>query len=114
MKTTIYHNSRCGKSRCALEILNEKKEAIEVIEYLKNPISETDLTKIIKLLGIKPIELVRKGEEVFKQNYKDKQLSDNEWIKAMVENPILIERPIIVKNNKAVIGRPPEKVLEIL
>lgn len=114
MKTIIYHNNRCGKSRCALEILNDKKEKYEVVEYLKNPPTAAELKKIVEMLGISPLELIRKGEDIFKEKYKDKKLSDTGWIKAMAENPILIERPIVIKNGKAVVGRPPEKILDIL
>lgn len=110
----IYHNPRCGKSRNTLAILNEKGVNVEIVEYLKEPPSKKELKNVITKLGIKPIELIRKGEEVFKSNYKDKNLSDDEWIGVMVENPILIERPIVIKGDKAIIGRPPEKVLELL
>lgn len=110
----IYHNPRCGKSRNTLAILNEKGVNVEIVEYLKEPPSRNELKNVITKLGIKPIELIRKGEEVFKSNYKDKNLSDDEWIDAMIENPILIERPIVIKGDKAIIGRPPEKVLELI
>ena len=112
--TKIYHNNRCSKSRCSLEILEEKKEQFEVIEYLKNPLKADDIKELLLMLGITPIELIRKGESVFKENYKGKDLSDSEWIQAMEAHPILIERQIIVKNGKAIIGRPPERILEIL
>ncbi len=113
-KAAIYHNNRCGKSRNTLAILKEKGVEINVVEYLNNPLSATELKRIIDLLGIKPIDLIRKGEAVFKENYKGKELNDDEWIQAMVEHPILIERPIVEVNGKAVIGRPPENVLDIL
>jgi arsenate reductase len=111
----IYHNPRCSKSRQTLELLQQNtKEKIEIVEYLNNVPTVKELTEIITLLKIKPEELVRKGEDVYKEKFKGKNLSDTEWIKAMVENPKLIERPIVVANNKAIIGRPPEKVLELL
>lgn len=113
-KISIYHNPRCQKSRQTLDLLKESGQEPEVIEYLKTPPTEAELSSVIKKLGIKPIELVRKGEELFKLNYKDKSLSDTEWIKVMVENPILIERPIVIKDKKAIIGRPPELVKELL
>jgi len=111
---TIYHNPRCRKSREALELLQHQCKEVKIIDYLKNPPSVEELNSIIKLLGIKPEELIRKGESIYKESYKDKQLSDEEWIKVMVANPILIERPIIVDGKRAVIGRPPEKVRELL
>lgn len=114
MEYTVYHNTRCRKSREALCLLEEKTSDIEVIEYLKHPLTVAQLTDLINKLGIKPEELIRKGEGVYKESFKGKVLSDTEWIKVLSENPVLIERPIIVKGNKAVIGRPPERVLELL
>ena len=110
----IYHNPRCGKSREGLAILQESKLPFEVINYIETPFSKDELSKIIKLLGISPIDLVRKNEAVWKENYKSKNLSDSEIITAMVKNPKLIERPIVVNNGKAVIGRPPELIKSIL
>ncbi|MFO7305346.1 MAG: arsenate reductase (glutaredoxin) [Gammaproteobacteria bacterium] len=111
---TIYHNPRCSKSRAALTLLKERGIEPRVVEYLKNPPSESELRRIVALLGIKPQELVRKGEDTYKTKYAGKELSNAEWIKAMVEHPILIERPIVVKGDRAVLGRPPENVLELL
>lgn len=110
----IYHNPRCGKSREGLAILKESKMPFETINYLETPISKNELTEIIKLLGIAPIDLVRKNEAVWKENYKGIILSDSEIITAMVKNPKLIERPIVINNGKAVIGRPPELIKSIL
>lgn len=110
----IYHNPRCRKSRETLGIINEKGEQVEIIEYLTTPPSKEELADIVSMLGIKPVELIRRGEEIFKTHFKGKDLTDDQWIEAMVEHPKLIERPIVVKGKKAVIGRPPEKVLEIL
>lgn len=110
----IYHNPRCTKSRQGVALLEEKKETFEIIKYLDTIPTEEELTEIISFLDIKPIELIRKNEKVWKDNYKGKELSDNELIKAMIENPKLIERPIIVNNKTAVIGRPTEKILTIL
>ncbi|UXP32554.1 arsenate reductase (glutaredoxin) [Reichenbachiella agarivorans] len=112
--TKIYHNPRCGKSRNALTLLQEKDEDLDIIEYLKTPLTENELTTLIQQLGISAESLVRKGENIYKEQYKGKNLSENQWVEAMVQNPILIERPIVVKNGRAVIGRPPENVLEIL
>ncbi|AFL82413.1 glutaredoxin-dependent arsenate reductase [Aequorivita sublithincola DSM 14238] len=112
--TTLYHNPRCSKSRQALHLLEEEGETIEIIRYLENPPTHLELKQVIELLGIKPIELVRTQETEWKENYKGKELTDNQIIDAMIENPKLIERPIAIKGTHAVIGRPTEKVLEIL
>lgn len=110
----IYHNPRCGKSREGLAILQESKLPFEIINYLETPLSTVELTEIIKLLGISPIDLVRKNEAIWKENYKGKNLSDSDIITAMVKNPKLIERPIVINKSKAVIGRPPELIKSIL
>lgn len=110
----IYHNPRCRKSREGLQILENSKKEFEVVKYLDNIPSEEELTSIIKKLNISPIQLVRKTEKVWKENYKGKQLSDSEIIKAMLTNPKLIERPIVINQDKAVIGRPSETILEII
>lgn len=112
--TTIYHNPRCRKSREGLQILENSGINFKVIKYLEDKLTEEELTHIISLLDIKPIELVRKNESIWKTDFKDKQLSDKQTIKAMVDNPKLIERPIVVSNNKAIIGRPPENVKKII
>ncbi|PLB17689.1 MAG: Arsenate reductase [Flavobacteriaceae bacterium FS1-H7996/R] len=110
----ILHNSRCSKSRCGLELLEQSGKPFEIIKYLENPLSTKELKDLIKLLGIKPIDLVRKNEAIWKTEFKDKTLTDDQIIEAMVKNPKLIERPIIVNGNKAVIGRPTEKISEII
>jgi len=110
----IYHNPRCSKSRQGLEIVENSAKEFEVVKYLDNIPSEGELKDIINLLGISPIQLVRKNEQIWKDNFKGKELSDAEIIKAMVENPKLIERPIVINGNKAVIGRPPETIKEII
>lgn len=112
--TKILHNPRCGKSRQALALLNEKNESPEIIEYLKTPISKAELEDILKMLDIAPLALIRKGEKIFKEQFKGKELTDNEWIDIMIDNPILIERPIVIKNGKAVVARPPEDLLGII
>ncbi|MGC6430688.1 MAG: arsenate reductase (glutaredoxin) [Jejuia sp.] len=111
---TIYHNNRCIKSREGLEILENSGNEFQVVKYLEDVPSEEELKAIIEKLGIKPIELVRKNEAIWKSDFKGKELSDDAIIKAMVENPKLIERPIVINGNTAVIGRPPQKILEIL
>lgn len=110
----IYHNNRCSKSRCGLELLEKSGKEFEVVKYLDNIPSAKELKDIINLLDIKPIQLVRKNEAIWKANFKGKELNDAEIIKAMVENPKLIERPIVINGKKAVIGRPPENILDII
>jgi len=110
----IYHNPRCSKSREGLSILEESGKDFEIIDYMNEKVSETDLRELIQKLNIKPIELVRKNEEIWKENYKNKNLTDAEIIKAMSENPKLIERPIVINKEKAVIGRPPVLIKDIL
>ena len=111
---TIYHNPRCTKSReglCEIENLNQP---FEIRKYLDEPFTEKELKEVIKKLNIKPIELVRTKESIWIENYKGKDLTDNQIIDALLENPKLIERPIIVNGDKAVIARPKEKINEIL
>ncbi|MGB0918224.1 MAG: arsenate reductase (glutaredoxin) [Flavobacteriales bacterium] len=110
----IYHNPRCSKSRQTLQIIKDAGVEPEVIEYLKDVPSEAELKEVIALLGIKPYDLLRRGEADFRENFKGKDLSDDEWIAAMVKFPKLIERPIVVKQKKAVLGRPPENVKTLL
>jgi arsenate reductase (glutaredoxin) len=111
---TIYHNPRCTKSRETLALIEAAGIRPQVIEYLQTPPTTSELKSIAKKLGIKPIELVRKGEAIYKEKYAGKELSDAEWIAAMVADPILIERPIVVGDKGAVIGRPPEKVKTLI
>jgi arsenate reductase len=110
----IYHNPRCQKSREGLAFLEASGEEFEIIKYLENTISENELTTIISKLGIKPLDLLRKNEAVWKRNFKGKELTESAIILAMTHHPKLIERPIVVKGNKAVIGRPSEKISELL
>jgi len=110
----IYHNPRCSKSRQGLEILEKSGKEFEIVKYLENVPSEKELTDIIHLLNITPIQLVRKTEKIWKENFKGKELSDKEIIKAMVKNPKLIERPIVINGNKATIGRPSENIIKII
>lgn len=114
MEMKIYHNPRCSKSRHTLAIMEEKGVNVEIIEYLKDIPTAEELSELIKKLNISAEELVRKSEKDFKENFKSKTLTDKQWVEAMIEFPKLIERPIIVKNNKAVLGRPPENVLNLL
>jgi arsenate reductase len=112
--TKIYHNPRCSKSRQTLQLLESKGEDIETILYMDSPPSESELRTILNQLGKQPIELIRKNEQIWKDEFKGKDLSDAQIIAAMVTNPKLIERPIVIKNGKAAIGRPPESVIKIL
>ena len=110
----IYHNPHCRKSREGLQILQESGNDFEIREYLKEIPTSEELSAVVELLGISPIELVRKNEAIWKENFKGKSLSDIEIITAMVSNPKLIERPIVVNGNKAIVGRPPENIKQIL
>ena len=110
----IYHNPRCRKSREGLEILKNSGKKFEVVKYLETIPSEKELTEIIQLLNISPMQLVRKTEKVWKEEFRGKELSDAKIILAMIKNPKLIERPIVINNNKAIIGRPPERILELI
>ena len=111
---TIYHNPKCSKSREALALLEARGAAPRVVRYLEVPPTAAELAAIVRKLDMRPEQLVRKGENVFKATYAGRTLTDAEWIEAMVQNPILIERPIVVKGTRAVIGRPPERALTLL
>ena len=110
----IYHNPRCRKSREALEIIRQAGYEPMIIEYLQDPPSYQELKDMLKKMGKKPEEIIRKGEAIFKDNYKGKNLSDDEWIKVLIKNPKLIERPIVVNGEKVALGRPPENVRSIM
>lgn len=111
---TIYHNPRCRKSREGLALLEQSEKVFKVVKYLEDVLSEKDLKTLISKLNIKPIDLIRKNEAIWKSDYKGQQLTDEQIIKAMQKHPKLIERPIVVNGNKAVIGRPKELILEII
>ena len=113
MNIKIYHNPRCSKSRQTLALLEKETTDFKIIEYLKNPLSFDEIKEIIEKLAIKPIDLVRKNEQIWKDNYKGKEMTDVEIIKVMEGNPKLIERPIVIKNKQGIIGRPPKKVLSL-
>ena len=112
MEFTIYHNPRCSKSRAALALLREHGVELEVVEYLQTPLSPATLRALLKKLGVKPLEIIRQGETEYKP-YATKNLSDADWIVAIAAHPILLERPIVVRGNRAVVGRPPEAVLQL-
>ena len=114
-KTTIFHNPRCSKSRQTLELLNQHGADTEVVEYLKAPPDSAELGRILDLLGLEPRQLMRMNEAEYSDlKLEDTSLSREQLIAAMVEHPILIQRPIVLSNGKASIGRPLENVLEIL
>ncbi|MFT6715764.1 MAG: arsenate reductase [Saprospiraceae bacterium] len=110
----IYHNPRCRKSRETLALIVDAGRGVEIIEYLKNVPSKEELEGLLEKLGIEPEQIIRKSEKEYKENYKGKTLSASEWIEAMVAHPKLIERPIVVKEDKAILGRPPQNVLKLL
>lgn len=110
----IYHNRRCSKSRQGLAILEASGKDFETIKYLEDVLTAKELESIISKLGIKPMDLIRKNEAIWKSDFKGKTLSDKEIIEAMVNHPKLIERPIVVNGEKAVVGRPPESISEII
>lgn len=109
----IYHNPRCSKSRQTLQLIKDQSIEVQVIEYLKENPSKEDIENLLTKLKLKPEQIVRKGESIFKENYKGKNFSETEWINILVDNPKLIERPIVFNNSKAIIGRPPENVKEL-
>lgn len=116
MNVSIFHNPKCSKSRATLKLLNEKGIAPEVILYLERPPTEAALSEILNKLGLEPKELIRFKERIVPELgiSPDDPRTNSEWIRLMVENPILIERPIVITPEKAAIGRPPESVLEII
>jgi arsenate reductase len=110
----IYHNPRCRKSRDTLAIIENSGAQVEIVEYLKTPPAKAELKSVLDMLGMKPEEIVRKGEGIYKDNFKGRSYTDEEWLDILIEYPKLIERPIVVKNGEAVIGRPPENVKKLL
>ncbi|MCZ2224226.1 MAG: arsenate reductase (glutaredoxin) [Chitinophagales bacterium] len=114
MKTIIYHNPRCSKSREGLCMLEDLGEDVEIRNYIKEPPTYKELYDLIKLLKVEPLDIIRKKESIFKEKYAGKKLTKKQWIEAMIQNPILIERPIVVKGNKAVIGRPPTLIKDLI
>lgn len=114
MSVKIYHNPRCGKSRETLQLIRDKGIDPAIHEYLKEPLTSSQLEELINLLGIEAKDLVRTTEAIYKEQFKGKDLSAAEWIEAMVAYPKLMQRPIVVNGNKAILGRPPENVDKIL
>lgn len=109
----IYHNPHCSKSRGALALLEERGITPQVVRYLDNPPSRDELVALLAKLGMQPSELVRKGEGVCKAEYAERDMSEDDWLDALVSHPVLIERPIVVSGERAVVARPPEKVQEL-
>jgi len=113
--TTIYHNPRCSKSRAAMELLTEKGIDASVVKYLETPPNKETIEDLLKMLGLEPRELMRKGEQEYKDNnLADENLSRDDLIDAMVKFPKLLERPIVIKDGKAAIGRPIQNIIDIL
>lgn len=111
---TIYHNPRCRKSRAGLEYLKTKNLDFEIREYLKNPLSKSELKEIMTKLNLKPHDIIRTQEEVYRKNFKKRDFTDGEWLEIITENPKLLQRPVVVKDYKAVLAQPPEKIDELL
>ena len=110
----IYHNPRCSKSRQTLQLIKDANADVEIVEYLNAIPTKEELKDILDKLNLNATDILRKGETDYKVNFKGKDLSNDQWIEAMIKYPKLIERPIVVKGNKAVLGRPPENVLDLL
>ena len=109
----IYHNARCGKSRCALQALESRQQPFEIVEYLKTPPTAAELAHILQRMVKKPLDIVRKKEPLFVEKFAHQTLSDTAWLQILVENPTLIERPIVVTENKAWIARDEEGLAQI-
>lgn len=114
MKLTVLHNPRCRKSREALSILEAANKQYDVREYLKNPLSKDEIIVVLEKLNLRPYDIIRKGEKVFKEHFKGKELTDDQWVDALIEYPILIERPIVITKEQAVVGRPSENIQSLL
>ncbi|MEZ4930092.1 MAG: ArsC/Spx/MgsR family protein [Chitinophagales bacterium] len=113
-ESKILHNNRCSKSRKAVAAIEENNIDFEIVNYLDGVLSENDIKLLLKKLGKSAEEIVRKGEDLYKENYKDKSISENEWIKILQQNPKLIERPILYTETTAVVGRPEENVTKFI
>jgi arsenate reductase len=113
-KVTLYYNPRCSKCREALCLLEDKGIEPQIIEYLKEPPTEKELKALLKKLRLKAQDIIRTKEPLFEEKFKGKKYTNAQWIKILSKNPILIERPIAIEGDKAIIGRPPEKVISIL
>lgn len=110
----IYYNPECSKCREAKELLDSNSCEFEIRNYLNNPLNETELVELLRKLNLKPFELIRKSEPFFIENFNNKKLTDKEWIGVLMKYPLLMERPIVMQGNKAIIGRPPILVLDLV
>lgn len=110
----IYHNYHCSKSNCALELIKQKGITPQIVDYLQNAPSKEELINLLSMLHLKPFEIVRKNEPVFQEKYVGQILTDEQWLDILIQHPELIERPIVVKDGKAIIARPAERLLELL
>lgn len=111
---SILHNPRCGKSREGIALLEESGKVYEVIKYLEHPLDEDELNELIRKLNIRPFQLVRQKEKIWVEQFKNQNLSDKEIVKAIAKYPILMERPVVITEKKAIIGRPPQQILDII
>ncbi len=110
----IYHNPRCSKSREACSIIIETGNKLQIVDYLKAPLKEHEIKSLLVKLGMRAEQIIRKDESLFKENFANIKRTESQWVKILANNPILVERPIIVKGNKAVLGRPPENIYKLL
>jgi len=110
---SIYHNPRCSKSRQALQLLQEKGVEPKIILYLKETPSSSEFKKVLAKLGLNPSDLLRRGEKVFQEKFKTLDLNEEEWLKVMLEYPQLIERPIVIRDNRAIVARPTESIEDL-
>ena len=111
---TIYHNGQCSKSKGALELLQDSGVPFNVRWYITEPLSTAEIADLLKQLNVQPSSLVRKSEPLYQEQYADKNLSEEQWLQVLADNPALIERPVVTKGNKAIIARPPETVLNFI
>ena len=110
---TVYHNPRCTTSREVLEILKKRGEEIKIVKYLVDPPTYEEMKEILRKLNLRPMYLLRKEEDLYKKNFKGKYFTDDQWTRILIDNPILIQRPVVVRGNMAVVARPPKRVYEL-
>ncbi len=110
----IYHNPRCRKSRAGLEYLKSKTADYQIVDYLKNGLPKDGLKEILLKTNLKPFDLLRKQEEIYKHELKGRTFTDEEWIEIICENPKLLQRPLVVARHKAILGDPPDRINEVL
>ena len=110
---TVYHNPRCTTSREVLEILKKRGEEIKIVKYLVDPPTYEEMKEILRKLNLRPMYLLRKEEDLYKKNFKGKYFTDDQWTRILIDNPILIQRPVVVRGNMAVVARPPKRINEL-